>query len=495
LRVETLNRCSRGVALLFAALVASVACAPLPEETSASAPSVASSTVVLAGVELSAPLGAIVLIEEGVDWSAQSVVIGDGETLRHFALTLWGSVTRTSLASAHSGDVGEGGVSDSWCAELRSVTTHPTPDWLRLAPIARPQASAMELDPPEIPDDLGREYGPNNGAYRPFALAASGADLAIAWVETNTDMSIREADGAVIVTLSNASTDELRASLSLTSERWVPCNLHTLRDWNGDGRPELALTGEVCRGERSRECWTVEVVVLDGASLVECARAKLDPNQIEDCSRIDATWASSPPDVVGFALLGRGVERALRAELDIRRQQTLRIWRDTVPETRKVWSADRSFAGAALRELVVIKQWDSATSAGRMGGHYRWAVLGDADDSTSLIEREGLIARDFGYGSLPDAWWLPDWDGDGHAEVLCTDEASGLAVHPSRRPGESLHVLAPPGWTVDGLGSSVVIHEGRVLLSTAAVSHADNSRWRAVFELRPRMAAPDPVGR
>ncbi len=483
------------MALRFAALVASAACAPLSEETSASAPSVASSTVVLAGVELSGPLGAVARTKKGGDWDGPSLVIDDGAASRHYMLTEWGSVTKTTLGGARSDSVGETAVSDSWCAELRSLKTHPTPDWLRLGPVAGPQASDTELDQPEIPDDLGREYGPNNGAYRPFAIAASGVDLAIAWVETNTDMSIREAEGAVIVTLSNSSTDELRACVSLTSERWVPCDLHTLRDWNGDGRPELALTGEVCRGDRSRECWTVEVVVLDGASLAECTRAKLDPNRIEDCSRIDATWTCSTPDVVGFALLGRGVERTLRGELDIRGQQTLRTWRDTVPEPRKVWSADRSFAGAALRELVVIKQWDSANSAGRMGGHYRWAVLGDTDDSTSRIEREGLIARDFGYGRLPDAWWLPDWDGDGQAEVLCTDEVSGLAVHPSRRPGELLYVLAPPGWTVDGLGSSVVIHEGRVLLSTAAVRHADNSRWRAVFDLRPRTAAPGPVGR
>jgi hypothetical protein len=473
----------------------SAACAPLPEETSASAPSVASSTVMLAGVELSGPLGATIRIEEGGDWSAQSLVIEDGGTLRHYALTLWGSVTRTSLASAQSGSVGEGWVSDSWCAELRFPNTHPTPDWRLLHPVRGLREDSIELDAPEIPDDLGRESGPNGGAYRPFAIAASGADIAIAWGETDTGFTLLRALGAVVVTLSNASTDQLQASSSLTLEDWIPCDLHALCDWNSDGRPELALTGEMCRGDHSRECWTVEVVVLDGASLAELARVSFDLTRVVEPQRLGATWTCSTPNVVGFALSDGEGQGPMGFELDVRRGQVLRTWGVDAAELASARVAD---AAPAVCDSLAVRSWASSPFVGFRGGNrgsYRWAVVGKG----AVVTRgdDGAVSLPLESGSVrpSDAWWLPDWDGDGQAEVLCTDEVSGLAVHPSRRPGESLHLLAPQGWTVDGLGSSVVIHEGRVLLSTAAVRHADNSRWRAVFELRPRTAAPGPVGR
>ena len=483
------------MALRFAALVVSVACAPLPEESSASAPSVASSTFVLAGVELSGPLGATIRIEEGAEWSAQSLVIEDGGTLRHYALTLWGSVTRTSLASAQSGDVGEGGVSDSWCAELRSPSTHPTPEWRRLDPIRGLREDSIELGAPQIPDDLGRESGPNGGAYRPFAIAASGADVAIAWGETDTGFTLLRALGGVVVTLSNASTDQLQACSSLILESWIPCDLHALCDWNSDGRPELALTGEIQQGYDARHLHVAEVVVLDGASLAELARVSFDLTRVGGPQRLGATWTCSTPNVVGFALSDGDGQVPMGFELDVRRGEVLRAWG---VDAAKPASARVADAGPAACDSLTVRSWASSPFVGFRGGNrgfYRWAVVGKG----AVVTRgdDGAVSLPLQRGSSrpSDAWWVPDWDGDGHAEVLCTDEVSGLAVHPSRRPGESLHVLAPPGWTVDGLGSSIAIHEGRVLLSTAAVRHADNSRWRAVFELHPRMAAPGPVGR
>jgi hypothetical protein len=463
------------VALRFAALVASAACAPLSEETSARAPNVASSTVVLVGVELSAPLDAVVA---GGSFSSATVV--DGSPAQLLLLSWGSSVLRLPLESdAHANGLDEfEGV--QWSVRLAGCTPDGDPVWNILAPVRRSKSGQFEIPEPMAPSGLDFvvecDFGPE--PYRPVAVAAAGARVAIAWREWVYDDHL--CPGDIFVSLSDAASGTLLARSQRFETSGVSFRLHDLADLTGDGEPELALVGELDDIE--------QLVMFDGRSLEELSRAV-------HAAPVGWHWSWWGSTVIG-EVRDRVVLLLSNQDFGPRRVDVLMTGASPTLSYQALSQLPRPFQVHAVEPFdggsVLASLSDRCSRIGSYERDCLWAVIPDlAGPAAKLATLQPVL---IGQGSRghPNAWRIPDWDGDGRSEVLATDGIGGLLLFPSTRLGAPLHVASPDGWEVDGRSTSVVEHAGRPFVVTNAVRLADSTRWTSVMELHPRTVAPAP---
>lgn len=465
------------MALLFAALVASVACAPLPEDTSASAPSVASSTVVLAGVELSAPIGA--LVGDRVRGGFSAAAIADGAPAQLILLSAGSGVLRMPLeVDGHANGLDEfEGV--QWSDRLEGWGPEGEPLWNKLSPVRRSDSGQPEI--PEPPDDSEAEFHFVPEPYRPVAVAAADGRVVIAWREWVYDDHL--CPGDIFVSLSDAASSTVRARSARFAKSGISFRLHSLADITGDGESEVALVG-VREG-------IDQLVVFDGRTLEELWSTVQAAPFDWRWSRCDSTVMGEARDRVVLLLSSqyfgpRRVDVRMTGASPILSDQTLAQLSPTFDVHTVV-----AFDG----DSVLASFSDHRSHIGTYARDCLWAVIPDVarpEGQMAAIQPVLFAACSAGW---PNAWPVPDWDGDGRSEVLATDGIGGLLLFPSTRLSAPLHVASPDGWEVGGRSTSVVEHAGRQLVVTSAKRLSDSTSWTCVMELRPRTAAPGPVRR
>lgn len=468
------------MALVCAALVASVACAPLPEETSASAPSVASSTVVLAGVELSGPVSALV---PQVGWGGflSGASVTEQLPVWIFLLDYNAGVLRLTL----NADGRDESADALWCPRLSGIDSSSDPVWTKVRSARRAETGEIELAERVVLDDLDfkAEFGLPFVPYRPVAVTAIGERVAVVWREQESDIDGLHW-GPAFVTLSDAGSGASVARSARVAERCREVRVHTLADMTGDGESELAVAGDLDDQE--------QFVVFDGHALCELSRYVVAGVR---------GWSSRSER--NSTVIGEGHERVVLLHSGDRlgaRRVDFRV-NDATPNVTYQQLPHLSPAF----ELCTLEAFDGgsvlATFVDHCGRTLRserdcwFAVIPELVGPTDRAAIDSPVLIGQGSRGHPNAWRIPDWDGDGRSEVLATDGIGGLLLFPSTRLSAPLHVASPDGWEVDGRSTSVVEHAGRPFVVTNAVRLAESTRWTSVMELRPRMAAPGPVRR
>lgn len=465
------------MALLFAALVVSVACAPLPEESSAIAPSVASSTVVLVGVELSGPIGA--LVGDRVRGGFSAAAVADGAPAQLILISTGSGVLRLPLESdGHANGLGEFECVQ-WSDRLEGWGPEGEPLWNNLSPVRRSESGQPEI--PEPPHDSEAEFHFVPEPYRPVAVAAADGRVIIAWREWVVDDYWLSGD--FFVSLSDAASNTVRARSARFAKSGVSFRLHSLADITGDGESEVALVGRLEGID--------QLVVLDGRTLEQLWSTV-------HAAPFDWRWSGCESTVMGEAR-DRVVMLLSHQGFGPRRVDVRMTGASPILSEQRLSQLSQTFdvhtVVAFDGDSVLASFSDHRSPIGANARDCLWAVIPDVARPEGQMATVQPVLFSACSAGWPRAWPIPDWDGDGRSEVLATDGIGGLLLFPSTRLSAPLHVASPDGWEVGGRSTSVVEHAGRQLVVTSAKRLSDSTSWTCVMELRPRTAAPGPVGR